>query len=132
MKTFIGIHDVLLLHSEFGAFTSLLLFSIGLVIADKDIIILSGSLNIITIVYFCIGLVNVRIQMKLRKMQDAMYNLPWYTLSLKQQKLLNIAMNCKNLEISFMTGNVYPVSLERFANVVSIVFKYYLILKEFI
>lgn len=132
MSSFINVQAVFLTVTEFCSFDSLLTLGIAILLGEKRFIVAVIGYSGITIFYFVICTTNERIKSKLNDIYEAVYDLPWYNMTVKDRKMVLLMLNCKNIQATFVSGKVYKIGHERFLAVVQTTYSYLLIIKEFL
>lgn len=113
----------------FGLLLMALLFTV--VMAEKRSQVLLGCIYIFMIIFqlFAIYYLSNELIEESGAMGFALYDSPWYTFSIKNQKtaMLVIARTQRPLEV--MIGNVAPITLQTFQSILNVSYSYFNILQ---
>ncbi|XP_063704242.1 uncharacterized protein LOC134833740 [Culicoides brevitarsis] len=89
-------------------------------------------INIIGFMYFSCCYVNDKILNKFEQIQSAIYDLPWYELEVKHQKMFLILLNCDKINRGFTAGGFHSLSLARFATICHAGYSNFLVLRDLV
>lgn len=115
---------------EINAFIVLCFTGVLIIIQSDGILSMAVPMNIITLSYFVVSLINDRVQAKLESVYIELYNLPWYTFRVDEQKLLLIVMQCNFIKMRLSAARLHEISLNQFSNVIQYAYSNILILKK--
>lgn len=76
--------------------------------------------------------VNEKMIDKLMEVSDALYDLPWWHLSVKERRTLLLAMNCGFVTGGYTAADMHDLTLERFSTVVQAAYSNCLVLKDMV
>lgn len=122
--------NLFLLTTEMSAFSVLCFTGVLVLVQSEHILSLALPMNDITLFFFLISLMNERIQIKLDKIYEALYDLPWFAYTVQQRKLFLIVLQCNQIKMKLHAGALHKVSLEQFLAVVRYAYSNILVIKK--
>lgn len=90
------------------------------------------GISLISVFLHTFCYINEKILEKFENIKEALYDLPWYTLELKEMRELLIAMNCDQIQKGFTAGGTHPLTIERFAIIMKAGYTNLLVLKDLV
>lgn len=75
---------------------------------------------------------NEKILDKLAEVPEALYDLPWHCMTIKERRTLLVALNCTYVTGGYHAADIHDLSLERFSTVVRAAYSNCLVLKDLI
>ncbi|XP_063698008.1 uncharacterized protein LOC134828948 [Culicoides brevitarsis] len=116
---------------EFASLASL--FISGLIFTVvKQQQLFAIAVNIVSLLLFITCYFNEKFLEKLDDINEALYDLPWYELNLKQRKQLMLLMHCDKIQRGFTAAVIHDLTIERFAIVVKAGYTNLLVLKDLV
>ncbi|XP_063708637.1 uncharacterized protein LOC134837202 [Culicoides brevitarsis] len=116
---------------EFTAYASFFIGSfLIVVIREQQLFGLAIMSNIFT--FFVLCFITVTIEDKMSAVFDKFYDLPWYNLPVKEQKLVLQAMTCGENHTKFSSGGLHVIDLELFTAVMNAGYGNFLVLKDIV
>lgn len=103
-----------------------------IILIEKEHYSLSVSFLGTASFFFPCCYINEKVIDKLSEVADALYDLPWYYLSVKDRRELLLALNCGFVTGGFTAADFHDVTLERFAAVVQGAYSNCLVLKDLV
>lgn len=116
---------------EIASLGSLFIFGLTITVVRQQYfyaIGMTGSAGFLFI--FCH--INEIVLEKIEKIQEALYDIPWYELGCNEKKLLLIALNCDKIQQGFTAAGVHAMTIERFGIVLKAGYTNLLVLKDLV
>ncbi|XP_037043824.1 uncharacterized protein LOC119079856 isoform X2 [Bradysia coprophila] len=112
-------------------FTSLFTtFICGIILLlERQHFILSLGVLMANIFFFAICLVNDLILDKISKINDGLYNLPWYFMKPSERRMVLMAKSTFNVQVGFTAGGIHDLNLEQFKSITEVAISNCLALK---
>ncbi|XP_063704234.1 uncharacterized protein LOC134833736 [Culicoides brevitarsis] len=108
-------------------------FSSGLIILIlREQYFYAICINIIGVCLLLCCYINEKILDKFENIQEAIYDLPWYELEVKHQKMFLILLNCDKINRGFTAGGFHSLSLERFTTICHSGYSNFLVLRDLV
>lgn len=75
---------------------------------------------------------NEKLLDKIQEVQEAMYDIPWYHLTVKEQQFLRMAMNINFIDSGYNVLQMHSMSFERFSAIMQAAYSNCLVLKDIV
>ncbi|XP_063709139.1 uncharacterized protein LOC134837683 [Culicoides brevitarsis] len=109
------------------------LFLTGLIIIIvKSQYFFAVSGNVCLVILFGTCYINEVIRDKFDEIEEALYDLPWYAIDVKHQKILLVMLQCDKIQLGLTAAGIHEMTIERFGTVLQAGYSNLLVLKDFI
>lgn len=120
-----------LLLAEIGTLGSLFFSGMVFLVVQQQYVVAIAAFWF-PVVYLLICIINEKILDKFSDISEELYDIPWYTKSVKEQKTLLIAMKCDLIQEGLNAGKFHALNNERFATVLNVAYSNCLVLRDLI
>lgn len=116
---------------ELASFGSLFIFGLIMLVIHQQFFFAFGIVCASFILFsFCF--INEQFLEKFEEISEALYDIPWYTLTPKERILILPMMSCSDIQRGFMASGIHSVTFERFNKIVQAAYSNVLVLKDLV
>ncbi|XP_063706381.1 uncharacterized protein LOC134835433 [Culicoides brevitarsis] len=116
---------------EIASLGSFFIFGLIMMVLKEQYLFGFGIIFVMFL-FYVVCFVNEKIRDRFCEINKALYNLPWYGLSVPQKKQLLMILNCDKIQQGVSSAGIHYLTVQRFASVVKAGYTNLLILKDLI